>query len=78
MNVLMLLIFIGATVVSLFVVLFLWSVRSDTFGQGDRLALLPLMEDACVAPVSDTDATLAPDSVEVRNSSEDTPGTGLE
>jgi nitrogen fixation-related uncharacterized protein len=77
-NVLMLLIFIGAAVVSLFVVLFLWSARSDTFGQGDRLALLPLMDDECVAPASTTDATLAPDGVEVRISCEDSSGTALE
>lgn len=78
MNVLMLLIFIGAAVVSLFVVLFLWSARSDTFGQGDRLALLPLIEDARVAPASEADASVAPDEVETRISDEESSGTGLE
>ena len=78
MNVLMLLIFLGAGLVSLAVVLFLWSARSDTFGQGDRLALLPLMDDACVARVPSADATLAPEGSEARVSGEKLTGTGLE
>lgn len=78
MNVLMLLIFIGAAVVSLFVVLFLWSVRSDTFGQGDRLALLPLVDDARVAPTSNADATLAPSDENSSDSRTNRAGTDLE
>lgn len=74
----MLLIFIGAALVSLAVVLFLWSARSDTFGQGDRLALLPLMDDACIAPAKSEDATLAPGDTEARILRSDSPGTGLE
>lgn len=78
MNVLMLLIFIGAALVSLAVVLFLWSARSDTFGQGDRLALLPLMDDARVAPGPGTDATLAPDDSAACILGSDSTGTDLE
>lgn len=74
----MLLIFIGAALVSLAVVLFLWSARSDTFGQGDRLALLPLMDDARVAPGQRTDATLAPDEAEAGILGSKPAGTGLE
>lgn len=78
MNVLMLLIFIGAALVSLAVVLFLWSARSDTFGQGDRLALLPLRDDARVAPVPSADATLAPDEAEEPVLGSKAAGMGLE
>ncbi len=46
MNVLMLLVFVGVAMVTLALVLFAWTLRSRTFDQSDRLALLPLAEDA--------------------------------
>lgn len=46
MDVLLLLVFLSAVLALLGVGLFVWSVRERTFDQADRLALLPLRDDA--------------------------------
>jgi cbb3-type cytochrome oxidase maturation protein len=45
-DVLLLLVFLSAVLALLGVGLFVWSVRERTFDQADRLALLPLRDDA--------------------------------
>lgn len=45
MNILILLILVGAGMVALALVLFAWTVVARTFDQTDRLALLPLDDE---------------------------------
>ncbi len=68
MNILILLILVGAGMVALALVLFAWTVVARTFDQTDRLALLPLDDEPrdsehalpssdVVAPLSEDGAT---------------------
>lgn len=46
MDVLILLIFVGIVLVSLSLMFFVWTVRKGSLQHADRLALLPLTDDA--------------------------------
>lgn len=59
MEVLLLLVFLSAGLALAGVGLFVWSVRERTFDQADRLALLPLRDDAGPARVRTPHAPLA-------------------
>lgn len=49
MDILLLLVFLSAGLATAAVLFFVWTVRARTFDQADRLALLPLRDDAGVA-----------------------------
>jgi cbb3-type cytochrome oxidase maturation protein len=51
-EVLILLIFLGICVVAVALYFFVWTVRAGSLQHADRLALLPLREDA--APITDS------------------------
>ena len=59
MDVLILLVFLSTALALAGVGLFVWSVRERTFDQADRLALLPLRDDAGTAPRPPRRAALA-------------------
>ncbi len=59
MEALILLLFLSAVLVASAVGLFAWTVRERTFEHSERLALLPLREDAAVARVRHGNAALA-------------------
>ena len=69
MDVLILLVFLSAGLALAGVGLFVWSVRERTFDQADRLALLPLRDDAGTAPRSARRAGLAPATPQVGTAS---------
>lgn len=55
MNVLILLIFVSAMMVTLAVLLFAWTLRERTHEHTDRLGLLPLEDDAPPSPGGGTE-----------------------
>ncbi len=59
MEALILLLFLSALLVASAVGLFAWTVRERTFEHSDRLALLPLREDATVASSDGSNAVVA-------------------
>lgn len=60
MDVLLLLVFLSAGLATAAVFFFVWTVRARTFDQSDRLALLPLKDDAGVAHPPEDRADVAP------------------
>ncbi|MCB9612382.1 MAG: cbb3-type cytochrome oxidase assembly protein CcoS [Sandaracinus sp.] len=60
MEVLLLLVFVSAALALAGVGFFVWSVRERTFDQADRLALMPLRDDAGPARPRAPRAPLAP------------------
>lgn len=59
MEALILLLFLSAVLVASAVGLFAWTVRERTFEHSERLALLPLRDDAPAASESASNANLA-------------------
>ncbi len=54
MDVLILLMFVGIVLVSLTLLFFTWTVRKGSLQHADRLALLPLTQDAPPRPATGT------------------------
>lgn len=79
MNVLILLVVIGIAMVALALIFFAWTLVARTFDQTDRLALLPLLEDACAEDASPLflSASTASTGADAAKNPQSTAGTPL-